>query len=170
MQEKLNNIYEKIKDIKYGWFDKNDELHDSLYEGYSEKFKMQTNKHIEESRIGVCWETVELAREYLKKEGINCKTYLSILIQTGYHCHTFLVVEHENKYYWLEASFKQFKGVHVFNSLEEIFQIIIDNFHEIVRKEEFNKNDIRFYEYDKPKEGIFCVDFFMHCFAGKRIK
>ncbi len=34
----------------------------------------------------------------------------------------------------------------------------------------FDKEDIKIYEYSKPKEDISCVGFFMHCFTGKRIR
>jgi len=168
--EKLLKIYESLKDIKYGWYDKNKNLHDKLYEGYFELYSMQSPEELEKNRIGVCWETVELSRKILEKEGYDCTSYFAILNETGFHCHTFLVVKKNEKYYWFEVSFSNNKGVHEYDNLNDIFKDMINYFDIIVRdKKEYNKENIQIFEYTNPGPGTTCLNFYLNGFKGKRV-
>ena len=61
------------------------------------------------------------------------------------------------------------KGIKEFNSLDEVIYCILDNFKKIVNGNDFNINNIKIYEYNKPKDGTNCVLFYFHCFRGKNI-
>ena len=65
MLKKIQKIYEDNKDIKYSWVDKNGDIHEHISDGYIRKFRMQTPEEILKSKIGNCWETVELTRYFL---------------------------------------------------------------------------------------------------------
>ncbi len=166
----IKEIYDKYKDIKYGWYDKNGELHDHIYEGFLAKFKMQTTEELKQRRIGMCWEMVELFRDELAKKGIESESYFFCLFEKGYHSHSILVVPCNGKYYWLETSLAPFNKINVYDSLEEIFNTIIDNYHLVVLKDgTFDKKHIRVFNYKKPKDGISCTQFYFHCFGAKRM-
>lgn len=169
MKDTLQELYNKYKDIEYGWYDGNNQLHLHVVDGFLAKFKMQTIEHIKETKNAICWEVVELYRHELEEKGINCETYFFCLNETGYHCHSIIVVPYDNKYYWIEGSFKDFKGVHEYDTLDEIFDVIKNNYHIIVRdpKKKVNKDHIRIYRYTKPKDGIGCFSFYMHCFSNR---
>ena len=78
--------------------------------------------------------------------------------------HTFLTVEDNNKFYWFEHSWYPYRGIHEYDSLNELLKDV---------KLKFSKNknidDIVIYKYDKPKYGISSNEFFKHCEEGKRV-
>lgn len=172
MLEEAKKIFDELSDIKYGWYDKNKVLHEHIYEGYLEKYKMQTNEELEKNRIGVCWETVELSRKKLTDIGLECHTYFFVLAETGFHSHSILVFKYNDKYYWFEETLKKFNGMNEYNTLDEILDKIIDNYNIILNKDnvEYNKKNIKVYEYTKPKDGCSCFSYYTHCFMGKRIR
>ena len=127
--KKMIQIYKKLEDIKYGWFDKNKNLHDKLYKDYFKLYKMQSIEEINKSRIGVCWETVELSRHLLEQAGYKCTSYFAIYNDIGYFCHTCLVVEKENCFYWFEVSFNEKKGIKKYENLNKLYEDIMYNYY-----------------------------------------
>lgn len=123
MLEKAKVIFEKNKDIKYGWKSRKDsKYYFHITEGLAKNFCFQTCEEIEKSRIGICWETVELNREYLEKNNISCKAYFFVIPFNNFYCHSVLVFNDKNKYYWFENSFKDLIGIHEYDSLQELFK------------------------------------------------
>lgn len=170
MLEDAKVIFEKNKDIKYGWKSKKDsKYYFHITEGLAKNFCFQTCEEIEKSRIGICWETVELNREYLEKNNISCKAYFFVIPFNNFYCHSVLVFNDKNKYYWFENSFKNMIGIHEYNSLQELFNNVINNFGNIVNQKKINIRSLKIYEYSKPRPGIGCVQFYFHCFRGKNI-
>lgn len=169
MLEIANEIINNINDIKYGWYDKKGKVHYHISEGFPNKFKFQSCEELEKSRIGICWETVELTRKYLEEKEIPCKTYFFVIPNINLFCHSVLVINDNKNYFWLENSFKDLKGIRQYNSLQLLFNDVLSNFHLIVGRKKFNIENIKIYEYSKPKDKLNCVLFYLHCFNGKNI-
>lgn len=170
MLEAAKKIYENNKDIKYGWKDKSGKFHFKINDDdYIRKFQMQTCDELVESRIGMCWETAELSRKHLQENGINCKVYFFVIPYVKFFCHSVVVFKNDNYYYWLENSFKKYKGIRKYDSLDSLFKFVLDHFNEITGTDTYNIKQIKIYEYEKPKDNIFCIPFYFHCFKGKNI-
>lgn len=165
----INKIYEDHKDIKYAWRDKNGEIHNHISEGYVQKFRMQEPEEVLENNCGNCWETVELTRYLLKQNKIPCKTYFFVIPMHKFYCHSIAVAEYNNKFYWIENSFRQLKGVREYNTLDELFNHLLDNFHYVVNSDNVKYNTIKIYEYKKPPKHIGCVKFYYYCFRSENI-
>lgn len=165
----IEDFYNKIKNIKYGWLDKENNIHENLKE-YKEKFIMQDIDNIEKTNHAVCWEMCELQRRFFNQKNINNKTIFAYLKNSRNNaCHTFSIFELNNKWYWFEASWQNKKGIHEFNSIEEILEYYKDNFIDFAR-EEYNKEDMEFYEYSKVNSGINCTEFYTNCLSSSKIK
>lgn len=169
MLDKAIKIHEKTKDIEYGWFDKKGIKHNHISEGLAKNFSFQSCEELEKSRVGICWETVELDRKYLEEENIPCKSYFFMVPSRNFYCHSVLVFEDNNKFYWIENSFKKLVGIRSYNSLQELFNDVIDNFHLISNNNTLDIRNMKIYEYTKPNNGIGCVQFYFHCFRGKNV-
>lgn len=169
MLEKVIEIYNKNKDIKYGWKDKNGKFFSHISEGLAKKFSFQSCEEIEKSRVAICWETVELNRKYLIQENIPCKAYFFVIPKLNFYCHSVLVFEDKNKFYWLENSFKDLLGIREYNDLQELFIDVLLNFKQIVKNKDINLKNIKIYEYEAPTPGINCVQYYFHCFKSKNI-
>lgn len=114
-------IMNLMKNIEYGWIDKNNNKHNFVDETYSNNYILQSPNEVIKNKIGVCWDQVELERYYFKGNDWNIKTYF-LVYYDGDKCptHTFLTFEKNNKYYWFEHSWERFRGIHEYESLKKM--------------------------------------------------
>lgn len=170
--KKIKQFYDELNNINYGWHDKNNKLHLHLNEGnFKKNYRMQKVDEIKNTNYAICWEMCELERLYFLKNKIPHKVIFAILKNhKKLPCHTFLVFTNNNKWYWFECSWNNQKGIHEYNSLEEILTYIKNNFTDFT-KTKYNPNDIEFYEYKRPLlKRINCNLFYFHCLRGKKIR
>ena len=166
---KPEELFEKFKDIKYGYFDKYGKQFSHIKDGFLRKYRLQTVEHIEETRVGICWETVELFRYYLEKNNYKCSTYFFVIPYDKFYNHSLIVYELNNKYYWMESSLIGLNGIREYNTLEELFYDLLDNFKIVTLNNEFNYKDIKIYKYNKPRDNISCLQYVYHCFSGENL-
>lgn len=169
MINKIYEIYENNKDIKYAWRDKNGDIHDHISDGYIKNFMMQSPEDIQKSKIGNCWETVELTRYLLNKENIENKTYFFSIPMQNFYCHSIIVAFVDNKYYWIENSFKYYKGVHEYNDFNKLINDVLDKFPQIINSNKIKYSQMKIYEYEKPSYHIGCIEFYLYCLRQKKI-
>ena len=163
-------IMDLMKEIEYGWIDKNNNKHSIVDESYSDNYTLQSPNEVIKNKIGVCWDQVELERYYFKGNDWNVKTYF-LVHYDGNKCptHTFLTFEKNNKIYWFEHSWERFKGIHEYNSIKELLFDIRDKFIKYELNNNYNSLSLVLHEYKKPKYHISVQDFYNHCDYGKYI-
>lgn len=165
--KEILDFYNEVKNIEYGWHDKNGKIHTSLKDNYKQDFRLQPIDKVIEDNHAVCWEMCELQRDFFKKNNINNKTIFAYIKKNNI-CHTFSVFEYNNKYYWFEASWSNKKGIHEFDSLEDILDYYRDNFQDFAK--EYNREDLLFFEYDNIKPGMTTEEYYNHCLNSILIK
>lgn len=163
----FNNIEEKMKDINYGYVNTNGDIcTDDEYINY----RLQTPSELLKSKYGVCWDQVELERDILKDYKI--KSYFMVYYDNE-NCpsHTFIVIEKDNKYYWYEHSWNMYRGIHIYNTLEELLKDVALKQMDHIKSLgiEINIKQFCIYEYDTPEFGIDGAKFYKHCEKGKNI-
>lgn len=163
-------VMDLMKNIEYGWIDKNNSRHTIVDETYSDNYVLQSPKEIIKNKIGVCWDQVELERYYFKGNDWNIKTYFIVHYDND-KCptHTFLTFEKDNKYYWFEHSWLVFKGIHEYNSLKNLLVDVRDKFVKYELNNNYNKNNLCIYNYKKPKFYLNVLEFYKHCESGVNI-
>lgn len=160
--KEIFEFYNEIKDIRYGWHDKEGNIHESL-KGHKENFIQQDVDTILKDRYAICVEMCEVQREFFNKHNIDNKTIMIYLeTEKGIICHTFSVFYKNNKVYWFEASWKNKKGIHEFNSLEEVLEYYKYNFQDFAG-ENYDKSKIHFIDYDGIKPGMTTTDYMLQC-------
>ena len=159
-----NELLDFMKNnIKYGFLGKNGKKY---YDQYSEEWNdwnneciVQSGEEVLNSNIGTCWDQVELERLWFEKNNYNFKT-IFMWFEVGRECnlptHTFLLFEHDNKWYWFENSFEMYRGIHEYNSLEEAIEDVKSKQIEFTSKNykdfsEEDKQTLVSYEYPKPR-------------------
>ena len=164
----MYSIMEIMNDIKYGWVDKNNDIHINDFDSFSDNYKLQSPKEVLKNKVGICWDQVELERELLKNKNIN--TYFIVYYDND-KCptHTFLIYNHNNKYYWFEHSWEKYKGIHEYNDEKDALKDIKDKYIKYELNNNYNSDNLCIYKYDKPKFGISCLEFFKHCESGEKI-
>ncbi len=160
--EDIKNVDELLKymsdNIVYGFVDK---FGNKYTDQYSKEFDdkwlkecvVQTGKEILNTKIGTCWDQVELERLWFKKNNYSLKTiFMGFEAEDGndFPTHTFLVYQDNNKWFLFGDSNWQ---IHEFNTLEEsikyVKQELLDNAISmgVAKKEDYDL--IRSFEYQE---------------------
>ena len=163
-------IMKVMSEIEYGWVDKNKNFHKELGEDFEENYQLQSPSELLKSKVGVCYDQVELERYYFSSHIEKVMTYCIIYEAHDHHktrTHTFLVYEKNGKYYWFEHAWEKFQGIHEYPSLMDLFFDVKEKFIPDQVKEEIEENTIYFFEYQKPSRHLSAQEFFEHIIHGK---
>ena len=157
----------KMKDIKYGYLYNGENIYpyDNWDNNFYKKYLLQINNELEKTKYGVCWDFVELERYYLKQTNLNFKSYF-IFSNDGmeFPNHTFIIVNLNDKFIWIEKSWEKYQGLHEYNSLNKALEDIKNKFIKYTGKNE----KISIYEYEEPKK-LNANEFYEHCENGHKI-
>ncbi len=165
----FNAIKEKINNIKLGYRDKDGNLYSNFKWNFKDIFYFQSPKQLLESQIGTCFEQVELERDLISKLGCEVRTYFIYYPSDTYELsHAFLIYKDSKKYYWLENAWQKYKGLHTYNTKEDLFNDVLNKFVTTIPKGDFKK--VKMYLYEKPRFGINYLKFFAHCINGRNMK
>ena len=161
------NIQEKLDDIKLGYRDKNGNLYSGFKYDFKEVYYLQSPKQLLESNVGCCFDQVELERELVTKLDVDCRTYFMMYPDDNMdYAHTFLIYKDSKKYYWLENAWVKYKGVHVYDSKDELFDDVMKKFVETIPDGDVKK--LKMFMYDKPRAGINYGKLFSHFINSKK--
>ncbi len=165
-----NEIMKLMNKINYGWVDKNNIKHINDFDTFSDRYILQSPDDIIKNQVGVCWDQVELERYYFKDINNSIKTFFIVYYDND-KCptHTFLIFEKDNKYYWFEHSWEKFRGIHEYDTLNNLLNDIKNKFIYYELNNKYNDDNLKIYEYTKPKYNISVQEFFKHCENGNLI-
>ena len=174
MQEKINEINLIMNQMDYGFKDSSGQNIVNNLEKWDNEFDkfyyLQTPEELLISKCGVCWDQVELERKLFSDNNINFKTYFIYIIDNDMlPSHTFLVYNDDKNYYWFEHSWGEYKGIHKYNSIKNLFDDVIYKFKNS-HKEVGKNSKVFLYEYEKPKYHITCNDFYKYIETQKLIE
>ena len=166
----IKKIDAKMSLIQYGWIDNNGTKHTDMTH-FAEKYMLQTPDQLLRSRLGVCWDQVELQRELFTDVGITTHSFF-IVYYDGNKCptHTFTIFEHNDKVFWYEHAWTIMRGLHEYDNLKNAISDIRNQFIDNELDSKYNPQNLIIYEYNAPKKNLSCFDFYKHCENGKRIQ
>ncbi len=128
---------------------------DTLYENLLKRsYFLQKPFEILQNKYGLCWDQVELERDWFLKNKYKIYTFY---VKLNNHC--FLIFESNHKFYLFERSFKLALGIHQFSTLDEalLFYCQLESFN---RKVSLDKIDI--WQYDDVVFGVSFSEFCTH--------
>ena len=174
MIEEIKEYIKEIEEnIEYGWYDTKNNLREHIDKDFMIEYRTRTPEEIKKSKHGICWDLVELEREYLEEKKADFKTIFVVIndIILKHPNHSFIIIKENDKYYWLEATLKDHKGIHEFNTLEELKNKIIEVFPIIANRpiDEKDSKRIEFFEFERPKNAIKAIDYFIYVTKGNKI-
>lgn len=134
------------------------------------KYIIQSPEEVLKNNVGVCWDMTELERDFCEKNKIPCKCYFA-LVNEDDNTHTFLTFEDKGKLFYFERSWDSFKGIYQTGNLEEVFDVLTNNFKEQEKLSNCPKiKRISFYEYPKPTQyHLDCVSFQNYCIENGKL-
>lgn len=166
----IDLIMKKMKQIDYGWVDNKGNIHKDDDIDFSLEYILQTPNEILDNKVGVCWDQVELERKMFDENKILNETYF-IFIDDKFNLpsHTFLVYYLNDRVYWFEHSWYDERGIHEYNSINELLNDVKNKFYKSREKEVIPNLDVHIYKYNKPKFHITCDDFYKYIYTQKKI-
>lgn len=128
-------------------------------------WRLQSPEELARTRVGLCWDQVELMRALAVAGGHAHET---VYVELGnQQTHTFLTLRKGAEWYWLENAYTPFRGVHgPVESREELVGVVID----AMRLEAPNEPVTMVTAYGRPEYGLSCAEFMAWCRAGARLK
>jgi len=166
----IDQFYESMSDIVYGWVDKGGGKHSEVYEKFDDDYRLQDAGEVEKSRIGVCWDQVEFERRYFEENGIAHGTY-SLTYYTDAKCpnHTFLIFEQGGKWHWFEHSWEENRGIREYASKNELLKDVVCKFIPTVANFS-DPSSLCLYRYAKPPKSLGVLDFYKWFEGGEQIQ
>lgn len=161
--KKAEEVMKLMDEIEYGWVDKEGNRHTKL-QGFADNYMLQSPEELIESKLGVCWDQVELERYYFKQRGIKINSYFIVHYDGGKcPCHTFMSYEDNNKYYWFEHAWEKHRGIKEFNSKEDLLQEVKEKFIALELQNGYQEDHLFIFNYKEPKPHLDTLGFYKHC-------
>ncbi len=182
---KVNNPQELLSfmsnNIKYGFVGKNGKIYidqnSEEWNDWYEQCLVQTGEQVLKSKVGTCWDQVEIERLWFEKKGYEIKTifiWFEVDCKNDYPTHTFLLYKENEKWYWFENSFEICKGIHEFNTIKEAIECVkkrqLEYAISIGIAKETDKKYIKDYEYLKLEIPLNVDEYISHVTEYKDIK
>lgn len=170
---KCDNVYCRIKDqlneLKLGYRNYEGNFFASFNESFRENYYLQSPRQLQESKIGTCFDQVELERELISKLGVDLRTYFIHYPSEKYDIsHSFLIYKDTKRYYWVENAWLKYKGLHSYRTKEELFNDVLKKFIATIPGGDFRR--VKLYAYARPRYGINYVKYLSHCINGRSMK
>lgn len=162
-------LLEFMSNIEYGYLTKSGKIYtinDADYQkSWYDNYILQDKSTILKTGVGNCFDQVELERAWFEDNNYQIKTIyemVSLNYDNNYPTHTFLVYKDNNKWFWFENSFSKLRGIHKFDTLEELMSYQKDKYLELL--EEYQITDIEHKNiiitcYNKPTPNISALEY-----------
>jgi len=166
------------QNILFGWRDRTGFTHPTVND--PESYTLQTPVELLASRTGICWDVVELMRDWFTAmTGLPIQTYY-IFYDDGAGCpsHTVLTFQYKNRICWIEPPYfgaaLPFDGIHSYENEADFahaFQAYIvkcfQAFHFL--PDDYDIKNFRLYAYSKPPDHINGCEMRNHIETGRPV-
>lgn len=170
MMDEVQTFLNKMKVIEYGWIDKNGKkyLNHLVKDKFIKDYYLQNPKDVWKTQIGICWDQVEVERQFFKEKKIPHQS-IFMFYDDGlkYPIHTFLLFKLDNKYGWIENTYTYVKdSIRYYDSIKEAIEDVTKEF---IRENNLKVigDKIYYFNYDKPKYGLDFNGYINHCRSSK---
>ena len=142
-------LFEFMADnFSYGYIGKNGQHYSkndpSFGEDWIEQYQLQSPEELLKSKVGVCWDFSELAKDWLNKNDFKVKSFFLTWENhertASYPTHSIEIFEKNDKFYWSDLGFKERPDILINNTLEDAKEQVKKLQIEIV-KQYHNGND-----------------------------
>lgn len=174
-EELSNYMSEKIQ---YGFVGKNGKVYlddnSDEWNDWYEQCIVQTAEEVINTKVGTCFDQVELERLWFDNNNYETKTFFvwfEIDEVNNYPTHSFLVFKNNDKWYWFENAFADFRGIHEFDSLDDAIDYVVKQHFEYIVREKIAKEEdeklLTVYEYPKLNKHLTVDEYIEHVTNSK---
>lgn len=173
-------LLEWMSQINYGYQGKT-RLHKfdepDFDEVWFEEYLLEKPAELIKTKTGNCWDQTELERDWFERHNYKLKTIYEMVnlpYENPYPTHSFLIYQDkDNTWNWFENSDYENRGIHKFQSLDELLDYQLTIYKESlvtfnITAEELEKIVIK--EYQKPKSHSTAAEYIEHVLTSKDFK
>lgn len=118
-----------MSNFEYKWMDKNGNFHEEIVPDMYENYSLMTPDEVEKYKCGICVDQTEFERDWFSKHNYNHKVMvIQIEREDSAPGHQFLIYKDNNKYYWFENAWSDERGIHKYQTYEELIKDIKSKF------------------------------------------
>lgn len=172
LKKKLSNIKYGLRDPKtnkqYKRWNEDKHCYEATEDDYFKIWRLASAKDTVQSKIGICWDTVELERDFLSKTNIEFRMFYSEGPDYEDATHTWIEYQDSNgKWKWLEKSWQKYQD----NNLEsDDWLDLAKEITNILVKENDKHHKYKTYLLTTyPKPGVNSIEFMKSCRNQKKI-
>ena len=92
---------------------------------------LMSSKEVADTLSGSCHDQVIFELDELSKQGLNPKAKFLIAVDpdgNGGETHSFVFYQEDSKLYWFENAWKDYRGIHEFDTEHELLDFVLDAF------------------------------------------
>lgn len=166
------------KNITYGYLGNNNKVYKendpNFDKDWIEEYILESVDDILKTKVGNCWDQAEFEREWFEEHNYEYKTiYEQVMVDYNnpYPTHTFLIYKKNDKWYWFENAWESEKGIHEFNSLNDLLSCEYKRYINMLRTYDIKDNEINkieCYEYKTPKTHMSVENYINYVKNGKK--
>ena len=122
-------LFEFMSQIDYEWMDKDGNFHKDITPEMYENYSFMSPSEVLKYKKGICVDQTEFERDWFSKNGYEHKVMnIQIDLENESPGHAFLIYKDNDKYYWFEHAWYNEKGIHKYNTYEELINDIKNKF------------------------------------------
>ena len=163
--------------INYGYLGKNSRVYhygDPDFDSdFYKQYILESSDELINNLHGNCYDQVEFEREWFLKNGYEIKTIYEMVkldYDNIYPTHSFLVYKYDNYWYWFENADYNNRGIHRFNTFDELLNYQYKKYIEALKTINITKEELKkiiMTEFDKPSTHISAKEYLNHVINSK---
>lgn len=169
-----------FNNINYGYLGKSGRVYHyddpDFNADWSSQYILENSDELLSNLCGNCWDQVEFERDWFLKNGYEIKTIYEMVkldYDNVYPTHAFLAYKEDNSWYWFENADFNNRGIHKFNTFNELLNYQYKKYVEFLKTFNITNNEIEktiVTEFDKPKKHISALEYLNHVTSSKQLR
>ena len=166
--------------VNYGYLGKSGRVYHfddkDFNEKWYEEYVLESPEELLNNLYGNCWDQVEFERNWFSNHNYEFKTIYEMVdldYDNDYPTHSFLIFKDNNNCWnWFENSDFYNRGIHTFNSIEELLKYQYNKYLKFLKEYNISPAEIDkivLKEFDKPKSNITAKEYLKHVMNSKNI-
>ena len=132
------DLFEFMSDFEYAWMDKKGDFHNEMAPEMYEEYSFMSPSEVLKYKKGICVDQTEFERDWFSRNNYEHKVMnIEIDLENESPWHAFLIYKDKGKYYWFENAWYNERGIHEYNSYEELINDIKTKF---INQENISRN------------------------------
>ena len=155
MNKDIQNVLDRLDQIKYGWIGKDKVLHKySKQDFFLANYRLMSIEETLSNNVGTNFENACVAKKLLNDLNIDSNIYFFIYEDKLIATHAICIANIDDKYYSLENNWILDNNRREFNNIDDLFNLVKTQLRKTYVIEPFEDEKVSMFIVDKLQEGL----------------